>query len=63
MILQIMRPALNGGRPCSGARQTKVCETPCSQFQWSVGGWEDCRLIRADQQRGCGTGDQSRTVR
>nr|CAD7204130.1 unnamed protein product [Timema douglasi] len=35
---------------------------PCDGI-WFTGGWSECQLIGADQERGCGTGDQYRHVR
>ncbi|XP_068083868.1 thrombospondin type-1 domain-containing protein 7B [Anabrus simplex] len=60
---QVIRPSLNSGRPCGALEEFKVCVTPCETFQWVAGGWSECQLIGADQNRGCGTGDQYRQVR
>ncbi|XP_071440668.1 thrombospondin type-1 domain-containing protein 7B-like, partial [Hetaerina americana] len=60
---EIIRPEMNGGRPCGPTLEWKVCDKPCSQFHWVVGGWNDCQLIPSDRVRGCGTGDQFREVR
>ncbi|CAG2064393.1 unnamed protein product [Timema podura] len=54
---------MNAGRPCEDMVQYKVCNKPCDTFQWFTGGWSECQLIGADQERGCGTGDQYRQVR
>nr|CAD7414041.1 unnamed protein product [Timema poppensis] len=62
-IVQVLRPSMNAGRPCEDMVQYKVCNKPCDTFQWFTGGWSECQLIGADQERGCGTGDQYRHVR
>ncbi|CAB3372223.1 Hypothetical predicted protein [Cloeon dipterum] len=59
---EILQPALNNGRPCGPRLQTKICNTICELFRWAVGGWEDCKLRSEDQFRGCGAGEQSRSV-
>lgn len=48
---------------CGPLTQWKLCNIPCSVFQWQAGGWSDCILIPADRNNGCGTGDQYRQVR
>nr|CAD7426298.1 unnamed protein product [Timema monikensis] len=60
---KVLRPSMNAGRPCEDMVQYKVCNKPCDTFQWFTGGWSECQLIGADQERGCGTGDQYRHVR
>ncbi|XP_047103075.1 thrombospondin type-1 domain-containing protein 7A-like [Schistocerca piceifrons] len=60
---KLLREPQFGGRPCGEIVQTKVCNSPCNVFRWVAGGWSECQLIGADQERGCGTGDQYRQVR
>ncbi|XP_063229191.1 thrombospondin type-1 domain-containing protein 7A-like [Bacillus rossius redtenbacheri] len=60
---KVLRATASSGRPCEETIQHKVCHEPCHNFQWFAGGWSECQLIGADQNRGCGTGDQFRHVR
>lgn len=63
LTLKVIREVSYAGRPCGELFEIKMCNNPCEVYHWVSGGWAECQLIGADQQRGCGTGDQFRQVR
>ena len=66
VILQVLRLASVGGRPCPGPSvQYDICNYPCDNFYWTVSAWSQCSLFeqKSSPVGKCGRGRKTRTIR